>query len=675
MPDLRWSDLSQAGTPAIWDLADHAAVGSLVVRGLSSRTCPADGWLMVSAGSRADAGVGCGPVTSPRRTANGAKIPDLPGASVEETPAESAGPRWGRIGALGDAVHANGGCTSAVGPGAVLGLADGNGVVDYYAPDVRTSSAATWTRCPVTAVDVDAIVRSVHQPSQVPTTGEERRAAVREADQVVGSVLARVPAGSNIILAGLSDDGGPAHLHVALLDGGAGGGYLGSSSTRRHDLVLLPELAGTVDALIGSSGPVPGPDAEPGWVTDRRRPASFAAVVAELARHDVAAAATEAVRTFFVVGVAAVLVIVSAAAAAMILVRGSASRWGARARRLTCAAAAACAAIPVSTLLAGLLPWPGSSHPVLSMLAVTLLWAGIVAALAVGRRQRPDVLRPIIVLTGTTVVVVAADLVAGLSLQMDNPFGYTAVEGARYYGMGNVVFAVFATALLILAATVSSWGTSRGSWPRSAAVSFVVAAGLAGIAIDGVPGWGSDFGGVIALVCGVGVTALLVAERNVSVRRLVVLGVAGACVVLGMAFADHARGAAHETHLGRFAGQLVSGQATPVLGRKVDAMLPTLVFIPVVLAAIWLAVRLAGPERLAAAWKGVRSVPGLRSGLAGAVTVGLVGALVNDSGAIVAASVLLLAAPLTIAAVLGGPTSNEAEQRDAARAEGGVGQG
>jgi len=645
VPGLRWSDLNQVDTPAMWDLAGHALIGSMVVRGLGSRTCPTDGWLMVSTGSSAAADTDCGAVDAPRRTAFGAKIPDLAGVRVQSAPSDPAGPVWGRIGALGEAIHADGGCTNAVGPGAAVGLADASGAVDYYAPDVRSSNVAAWTRCPITAVD-DPINQST-QPN--PVTSEPRRAGVRAADSLVRQVLAKAPARSRIVLAGLSDDAGPAHLHVALVEDGAGSGYLGSTSTRRRDVVVLPELAATLKALADQSGPLPAVGDRPGWTSTRPRPGALAPTAAEFTRHDVAGVTTESIRTAFVAGLTAATIVVFAVATALIWRRPTGDGL---ARRLTAAAAAVCAAVPVASLLAGLVPWSGTSHPALSMLSVTLLVAGLIAALALGRRDPPDALRMIVVLAGTTVVVVAADLILGLSLQLDNPLGYTEVEGARYYGMGNIVFAVFATALLILAATVASWGQSRKGWHPLTAVALVIAAGLAGVALDGLPGWGSDFGGVIALIPATGVTALLIAQRRVSVPRLAALGAAGAGAVLALAFADHARGAAQETHLGRFAGQLLSGQAAALVDRKLHAVLLPLAVIPVVVASTWLAVVLK-PGWFAAARELTRSMPGLRAGLAGAATIALVGSVVNDSGAIVAGSVLLIAAPLTITAILG----------------------
>nr|BFE85113.1 hypothetical protein GCM10020093_077140 [Planobispora longispora] len=50
-------------------------------------------------------------------------------------------------------------------------------------------------------------------------TGQARREAVAAIDRQVGAVLGRLPAGTSLLLAGLSDTTGAAHLHVAIARG------------------------------------------------------------------------------------------------------------------------------------------------------------------------------------------------------------------------------------------------------------------------------------------------------------------------------------------------------------------------------------------------------------------------------------------------------------------------
>lgn len=65
-----------------------------------------------------------------------------------------------QIGLLGDEVHEAGGCTMAVGPGAVFGAGNGGGRVDRYVESPDKVTAADWARCPLAAVDVDDLFRA-----------------------------------------------------------------------------------------------------------------------------------------------------------------------------------------------------------------------------------------------------------------------------------------------------------------------------------------------------------------------------------------------------------------------------------------------------------------------------------------------------------------------------------
>src|SRR5580704_13240717 len=78
---LRWSDVSPAATPALWRLAGQGSAGSLVDYAVLPLTCPADGWLTLNSGARAqddhtDAGCRAFPAVHPSNT--GATIPALP---------------------------------------------------------------------------------------------------------------------------------------------------------------------------------------------------------------------------------------------------------------------------------------------------------------------------------------------------------------------------------------------------------------------------------------------------------------------------------------------------------------------------------------------------------------------------------------------------------------------
>src|ERR1700729_1465944 len=77
---LRWSDLSPTATPTLWRLAGQGSVGSLVDYAVLPLTCPADGWLTLNAGTRAQSEhteASCGAFPAVRTAGTGAQVPSL----------------------------------------------------------------------------------------------------------------------------------------------------------------------------------------------------------------------------------------------------------------------------------------------------------------------------------------------------------------------------------------------------------------------------------------------------------------------------------------------------------------------------------------------------------------------------------------------------------------------
>ena len=95
----------------------------------------------------------------------------------------------------------------------------------------------------------------------------------------------------------------------------------------------------------------------------------------------------------------------------------------------------------------------------------------LLAAVALAGPWRRSPLGPLAVVTGVTAAVLGGDLLTGTTLQLNSVMGYTAVVGARYYGLGNIPFALFATSVLLLAAMIAHRLTRRDL--RGAAVAAV----------------------------------------------------------------------------------------------------------------------------------------------------------------------------------------------------------
>ncbi len=78
---LRWTDISASATPALWRTAQAGSPGSLVAFAVNPHTCPADAWLTLNGGDRAQA-----PHTSK------GPCPALPAVTVRPGQARVPGP-------------------------------------------------------------------------------------------------------------------------------------------------------------------------------------------------------------------------------------------------------------------------------------------------------------------------------------------------------------------------------------------------------------------------------------------------------------------------------------------------------------------------------------------------------------------------------------------------------
>ena len=624
-PGLRWSDVGP-GTPMLLRLAEGGAVGVLSVKAVPAVTCRADGWLTLGAGGRAVAeGVERDPCGTDLPTDLPAALPgDLPtDLPPDQADLQAAQPEREatELGALAAALD---GCVDVVGAGPLLATPSGP-------PDDPAGCGLVLRELPAVGGE-----------------GTARAAAALAADRALGDLLVQTRV-EQLLVVGLSagpGEDGPA-LHVALGSGRAfPPGALVSASTRRAPYVQLVDVAPTVLELLEQ----PVPDAMTGqpWRSQGAQPDVEELVdVARLAQ-----AQRDVTVPFFLALLALELGLL------LLLVR---------LRRLDLAELVALGGVAAmgASYVANLVPWWRSPAPLLTLLGVVVAVSAAVATLATSRPVavifaqggvRPRVappqgeerstggglLLPVGIAAAFTAGVLLLDLATGAHLQMSSVAGYSPLVAGRFAGIGNVAFGVLAAALLLALAALT----------RRTAV--VAAVGAVAVVLDGAPPFGSDVGGVLALVPALALLAMLLAGRRVSVTRLLGAGLAGAAVVAAFALLDLTRAEADRTHLGRFAADVLDGSAGTLLRRKADAVLgllfssPVTALLPVVVAAAgFLVVRPPAPLRAvfdrAPAWR------------AGVLAVGLasaVGFAVNDSGAAVPALALAVAIPATVAVVL-----------------------
>ena len=176
-----------------------------------------------------------------------------------------------------------------------------------------------------------------------------------------------------------------------------------------------------------------------------------------------------------------------------------------------------------------------------------------------------------------------------------------------------------------------TYGIAGSVW-RSSIWIFLVA-----IVADGYPSFGSDVGGVLALVPAGAVVVLMLSGRRVNVAKLAIIASASVLVLAVFAGIDLTRPPQDRTHLGRLvastAGNDGGGLGT-VLDRKISAnvhVLSSSVFIWIIPSALLFLAFLTWRRR-GFIRNLMEFVPGIRACLWGSIIVAVLGFALNDSG-------------------------------------------
>jgi hypothetical protein len=163
--------------------------------------------------------------------------------------------------------------------------------------------------------------------------------------------------------------------------------------------------------------------------------------------------------------------------------------------------------------------------------------------------------------------ILLVDGVLGTPLQFGSMFTDGPVIGGRFYGFGNSTFATLAVAALVMAGWAAQKLIDKS---RTQAALAVLVIGGAAIIVDGRPGWGTDFGGILALTPAVLLMAWLTWRGSISWRALIGVGAAGVAAVSAVAFLDYLRPEDERSHFGTFVARLLDGDVSDVLIRKLE---------------------------------------------------------------------------------------------------------
>jgi hypothetical protein len=632
---LRWSDLSPAATPTLWRLAGQGSVGSLVDFAVLPLTCPADGWLTLNSGARAQSdhtGAGCRTFPAVHPSNAGATVPALP-ALIGYNQRFHNDPSWGLLARAAS-------CATAVGPGAALALASPSGAVASYLPSPAGLTAGVLSRCPLTVVDLGNIGSA------------ERSGALAAADHELKLLLAELPAATTLLLTAPGATTKPPHLQLTLVDGtGYRAGLLESASTRQPGLLVLTDLTPTVLGWLGQrvpSGVVGAP-------LTRGNRGPLPATVRGLTARDTAEQVWRSTHNEFFWAYA--LADAAVLAAIGLVFWGAAPERRRRRARWWRVAGVFAVSVPAGTFLADLAPWWLQPHPAACLYGLAVALAMVIALAALAATRRRGTLAPFGLICLFTVAVLGLDVMTGSRLQLETPFGLSVIEAGRFYGIGNEALGIYGITALFGAAWLAHGFLHRyPSSPRPALI-VVAAVGTFAVFASGWPGFGGKVGGTIAMVPCFALLLMAVAGVRFTWRRLALAAVSGLALFAVFALVSYFTRVTGKSDIGTFAGNTLHGNGGSLLLRKIHANLGSLsvnMFSPL----IPVVVVVTGLMLWRPAWFGLKTMPLayaaeplLRPVLAVLWLMPVLGWFADDSGVIVPAAALPLALPLGIAAL------------------------
>lgn len=165
-------------------------------------------------------------------------------------------------------------------------------------------------------------------------------------------------------------------------------------------------------------------------------------------------------------------------------------------------------------------------------------------------------------LFGVVAAALIGDMLTGSHLMHRSLLGYSAIEGARYYGIGNEAMGLLIGSLLVLA----SW-----LWSPSRALQGAILGGLGLVCLLlGAPGTGAKAGGVLVSLLSFGALLLMLRGGKLSVRTMLGLGLGAAAVLAGAVGLDLMLSHGH-SHLGEAARRISVGgwgEAQSIIARK-----------------------------------------------------------------------------------------------------------
>lgn len=162
-----------------------------------------------------------------------------------------------------------------------------------------------------------------------------------------------------------------------------------------------------------------------------------------------------------------------------------------------------------------------------------------------------------------TIGLIIIDCVIGTPLMKSGIMSYDAINGARYYGVGNeyegvtIASAIFALAVLLNYKKISKW--------------LAVVLSLVILITSAMPSMGANVGGAISECVAYLLFILLIFDVKLDLKKIIMIGVATVLIVVAFAGLDFLMGT--ESHLAVFTNQIIQEGPAAIFntfGRKIQ---------------------------------------------------------------------------------------------------------
>lgn len=291
----------------------------------------------------------------------------------------------------------------------------------------------------------------------------------------------------------------------------------------------------------------------------------------------------------------------------------------------------------------------------LNFMVLFLVISALLSALFMFSIKKFGLAKVILGIVSVNIVVQFVDILFKGSLQLNTVFGYSPVVAGRFAGFGNLAFAIISMSAIVFVAMVKELATTNPKWNIKKINVWLIIFLVVVLIFDGAPYLGSDVGGVLALTPTIFVVGLMLYNKKISFKALLVSAFVTVATITTFAFIDLARPEEERTHLGRFASSLVKGEAGTVIERKLNANLSILTSsvwaVAVIFALLYLSFLFLHPEKFLQRTSSKH--PGFKFLAYPGLVLGVLGMVLNDSGVAIPGMMLAVALPVVTLLSLG----------------------